>query len=261
MACVGGFGGGVGGESCSVPEAAAFAADGSAAVDPPAAGTNAAVAATMPAARQRKASPVLIMTSNLRSHSTVNDQRADSPSSVRNRPPATARSSVPAASPYRASRQHVRPHPDLDHEPAVDQDVRNADREGLCVDTAPAKVEELDVTAQDLHPAQAFRRTRRPCCATVSLRAVIQPEEVLHRRVDAIAVTGGEQVEQQTADGGESQPGAVAGRGRVRPCGDLGGQERHTSAGDAYSTMREGLVVEVPAGTTRHAVVTVTRLR
>lgn len=40
------------------------------------------------------------------------------------------------------------------------------------------------------------------------------------------AVTGGEQVEQQTADGGESQPGAVPGHGRVRPCGDLGGHER-----------------------------------
>ncbi|MFD4232092.1 hypothetical protein [Streptomyces sp. NPDC058545] len=35
----------------------------------------------------------------------------------------------------------------------------------------------------------------------------------------------------------------------------------HTSAGDAYSTVREGMVVEVLAETTRHAVVTVTRLR
>ncbi|MPY31313.1 DNA ligase [Streptomyces adustus] len=41
----------------------------------------------------------------------------------------------------------------------------------------------------------------------------------------------------------------------------LAGGRGRTSAGDAYSAVGSGLVVEVLAGTTRHAVVTVTRIR
>ena len=49
----------------------------------------------------------------------------------------------------------------------------------------------------------------------------------------------------------------------VAPHLGQGGPARRarTSAGEAYSTTPEGVVVEVLAGTTRHAVVTVTRLR
>ncbi|WP_168220597.1 hypothetical protein [Streptomyces sp. RFCAC02] len=43
-------------------------------------------------------------------------------------------------------------------------------------------------------------------------RAVVQPEELLHRRVDAGAVAGG-----------DAEPGPAAGRRRVRPGGDLFG--------------------------------------